>query len=475
MKKLVRPLRGAHALGLAAATLTLAGCASFSPDGGFDKVAALTRERTGQSVAWQRSPAEAGAAQARVAELLGQPLSAETAVELALLNNRGLQASFAELGIAEASLVRAGRLADPSFTFGRVAGGGITEIDRSLMFNVLGLLTMPVARQVEQRRFEQAQYQAALDAIGIAGETRRAFFAAVAAQQIVAYADQVKEAADASNELGRRMQQAGNFTKLAQMRQQAFQADAAARLNRARQQATAERERLIRLMGLSGAQLAFRLPDRLPELPATPITSNDAEQTAMDRRLDVQMARHDAETTAQVLGLTRATGMVNVLNAGYANKSQTGEARRNGYEIEVELPLFDFGTARSARAEAIYSQSVERAAEIAVNARSEVRESYAAYRSAYDLALHYRDDVVPLSKRISDENLLRYNGMLLGVFELLADAREQVTSVTGYVEALRDHWIAESRLQSALTGRSPGMSVAMPRPSAEAAAADPGH
>ena len=100
-------------------------------------------------------------------------------------------------------------------------------------------------------------------------------------------------------------------------------------------------------------------------------------------------------------------------------------------------------------------QAVNRTAEVAVNARSEVRESYSAYRTAYDLARHYRDEVVPLRKRISDENLLRYNGMLASVFELLADSREQVRSVTAYVEALRDFWTADTDLQTAITGRSP--------------------
>jgi outer membrane protein TolC len=437
----------------AAAALVLGGCASFSPDGGFGKVSDLTKERTGQSASWQRSAEESDTAQARVREILKQPLSAEAAVEVALLNNRGLQASFGELGIAESELVRAGRLANPSFSFGHLAGGGITEIDRSLMFNVLGLLTMPVAQQVEQRRFEQAQYQAAFEAVGLAGETRKAFFAAVASQDLMKYYVQVKDAADASNELARRMVQAGNFNKLAQMRQQSFLADAASQLARARHQAVAERERLVRLLGLSGDQLNFTLIERLPDLPAEPTEPKDAEQTAMDKRLDVQMARRSTEATAKALGLTKTTRFVNVLEAGYANKNQTGEPRRNGYGIQLELPLFDFGSVRAARAEAVYLQSVNRTAEIAVNARSEVRESYSAYRSAYDLAKHYRDEVVPLKKRISDENLLRYNGMLLGVFELLADSREQVMSVTAYVEALRDYWIAQTNLQSALTGR----------------------
>ncbi len=458
----------------AVATLFLAGCASFSQDGGFGTVEQLTKERTGQTPAYQRNAEQADSAKAQVTELLKMPLTPDSAVAIALLSNRDLQVSYAELGIAESDLVRAGRLANPSFSFGRLSGSGIVEIERAVMFDVLGLLTIPLARQVEQRRFEQSQLQAAFETVGVASEARKAFFEAVTAQQLVGYFEQVKEAADASNELARRMALAGNFSKLAQMREQSFYSDATAQLARAQHQALAARERLTRVLALSGNQLGFVLPERLPDLPAAPADARDAEQTAMDKRLDVLLAKRSTESTAKSLGLTRATRVINVLHAGYQNKSETGEQRSNGYEIELELPLFDFGSTRVARAEAMYMQSVNRTAQVAVNARSEVRESYSAYRTAYDLARHYRDEVVPLRKRISDENLLRYNGMLASVFELLADSRDQIASVTGAVEALRDYWIAETNLQSALTGRSPG-STPSRSPSAAAASAQPAH
>lgn len=460
---------------IAAASLLLAGCASFSPDGGFGKVSQLTQERTGQGVSLQRSPEDAQTARNRVAELLQVALTADAAVEVALLNNRGLQAMFGDLGIAESELVRAGRLKNPSLSFGRMSGGGGVEIERTVLFDILGLLTMPMAKEVGQQRFEQAQYQAAYDAVSLAGDVRRAYFDAVAAQQLAKFYEQVKETADVSNELAKRMLQAGNFNKLAQMREQAFYADATAQLARAQHQAAAQREKLIRLLGLYGEQLNFRLPQRLPELPKQVLEPQNAEQTAMDKRLDVQMAKRAAEATAKSLHLTNATRMVNVLDVAYKNKSESGAPRANGYEIELELPLFDFGSTRAARAQATYMQAVNRTAEVAVNARSEVREAYSAYRTAYDLAQHYRDEVVPLRKRISEENLLRYNGMLIGVFELLTDAREQVAGVTGYVQALRDFWVAETNLQTALTARSPAAgSVSQPAAAAGSATA-PGH
>ena len=439
-------------LAVAIAALILTGCATFSKDGGLDSVSTLTKERTGQTVQREKSLDDAKATQSAVDQLLTKPLTPDSAVQVALANNKGLQAAFAELGVAEASLVQAGRLRNPGYSFGRLRGGNDYEIDRSIMFDFVSLLTMPVRSNIEGRRFEQAKLQAASQAVLLAAETRKAYFTAVAAQQSAQYAEQVATAAEASAELAQRLAKVGNFSKLDQAREQVFHADAITQLARARHNATAAREQLTRLLGLWGVNTAFKLPERLPDLPKAPNQVTNIETQAMSQRLDVQMARRDAEATASSLGLTRATGFVNVFDAGYVNKSQSGLPRENGYEISLELPIFDWGGARVARAEATYMQAVYRTADAAVRARSEVRESYSAYRTTYDVAKHYRDEVVPLRKRISDEVMLRYNGMLASVFELLTDARDQVSSVNTAIEAQRDFWVAETDLQAAING-----------------------
>jgi outer membrane protein TolC len=274
--------------------------------------------------------------------------------------------------------------------------------------------------------------------------------------------EQVRAAAEASAELARRMAAAGNFSKLDQAREQVFYAESTAHLARVRQIALVERERLTRLMGLWGEDVAFRLPERLPDLPKAAREVADLESQALGQRLDVQGAVKEAENIAASLGLVKATGFINVIEAGYQRNSETRRPRQTGYEIELRLPIFDWGTARVARAEHIYMQAVNRAADLAVRARSEVREAYAAYFTSFELAKHYREEIVPLRKRISEENLLRYNGMLISVFELLTDARQQVISVNAYIDALRDFWISDSTLQLAMTGTSPG-AVGVPR------------
>ena len=444
---------------IALAGLLLSGCATFSKDGGLDDVSALTRERTGQPVQRQAPADDAKSLRPAIAALLATPLTPDAAVRIALANNQGLQAALAELGVAEANLVQAGRLRNPGFTFGRLRGGEDVEIDRGIMFDLVGLLTLPLRSQIESRRFERAKLQAAAQAVQLAADTRKAYFTAVAAQQSMTYAGQVAASAEAGAQLAQRMQQVGNWSRLDQARQQAFHADATAQLARARHRATAARERLTRLLGLWGADIGYQLPERLPDLPQAPDEATGIESRSMAQRLDVRMAARNAEATASALGLSRATGFINVFDAGYTNRSETGKPRANGYEIALELPIFDWGGARTARAEASYMQAVYRTADIAIRARSEVREAYSAYRTSHDIARHYRDEVVPLRKRISEEVLLRYNGMLASVFELLADARDQAASVNAAIDAQRDFWIAETSLQAAINGAGGGSAI----------------
>jgi outer membrane protein TolC len=459
--------------GLAAA-FVLGGCAGFSPDGGFGSIEQTAKVRLGKDVSWARSDADRRLLAERVSELIARPLTADDAVQIALLNNRGLQASFAELGIAEAELVQAGRLPNPGFSFARLRRGDEVELERGFHFNLARLIAMPMIRQVESRRFERIQGETATAVLALAAETRKAYYNALAAEETLRYRLQVQQTAEASAELARRMQQVGNFNKLQRAREQAFYADAALNLARAEQARRATRERLIRLLGLWGEQTAFRLPERLPDLPAAAEDRPDVERVAMARRLDVQGAKRMAEQTANNLGLTKTTRFINVLELGVVRNGSNEAPTQRGWEIGVELPLFDWGGARVARAEAVYLQAVDRAAEIAVNARSEVREAYGAYRSAYDIAVHQRDELVPLRQLIAEENVLRYNGMLIGVFELLADARLQIASVNAYIESLRDFWIAQADLEMALIGK-PSLAAAAGPAMVAADAAGAGH
>lgn len=442
-------------------TLMLGGCASISPDAGFSSIEKITRERIGKDLSWQasdRTAKDLSVTTQRIQELLGAPLTADAAVQIALFGNQGLQADFDQLGIAQAELVQAGRLTNPGLSFSRLRRGTEIELESGLHFNLLRLLTLPYTNQIEQGRFQRSKNEVALKVFELASETRKAYYVAVAAEQTVLYMQQVRKAAETGAELARRMGKAGNFNKLQQAREQAFYADAVLTQTRAEQAHTRAREKLTRLLGLAETT-AFSLPSRLPDLPTMPDSVAMVEQLAIEQRLDVQAARLGTEQLAQNLGLSKATRLVNVLELGVVHNRSNQNSTQRGYEISLELPIFDWGEAKTAKAEALYRQALHRTAEIAMNARSEVRQAYQMAQSSHRLAVHYRDEILPLKKMISEENLLRYNGMFIGVFDLLADARAQILSVNGAIEASRDFWLAQADLEMSLIGK-PTMNAA---------------
>jgi outer membrane protein TolC len=387
---------------------------------------------------------------------LRHALSAEDAVQIALLNNRALQASFEELGISEADLVQSGRLPNPRFTLRHASAAAQYDIEETLSFNVLSLFTAPYAHEIEKRRFAQVQSAVVIAVVHLANDTRQAFFAAVAARESVHYLEQVKTAAEAGAELARRMLDAGNWSLVDQAREQSFYADAAQRLTHARLVEDFTREKLLRLMGLPGGEAIFQLAERLPELPQSIENLPDVEQAILQNRIDLRLMRMQADELAHSLGLTKVNRFVNVLDMGptrvlQGTKSQPYE---RGYVVSLEIPMFDSGGPRVRRAEAIYSRAVDRFAQAAIDARSQIREAYAAYRATFDIAKQQRDEVVPARKVVAEQNLLRYNASLISVFDLLTDARGRIASVDDYIQSVRDFWMAKSELDTALLGNS---------------------
>ncbi|MCZ8075713.1 MAG: TolC family protein [Paucibacter sp.] len=455
----MRPPRFSAGLLLAAAA-ALSGCASLDPEAAYAPLRELALQQSGQSLQLTRAAADQARVDAQVEALLAAPLTMDAAVQLALLNNRALQASLQELGLGEAERAQAGRLANPGFSIARLRRGDERERELGLGLNLGQLLALPQVREIEARRLRALQQRTGLALLALAADTRRAWVSAVAAEQTLRYQRDVLEAAEAGAELGRRMVGAGNWNRLQLAREQGFAAEAALALARAEQQRLQQRERLARLLGLWGEPLArLRLPTQLPDLPPGLPERAGLEQQALAQRLDVQAARAQTEATARSLGLSRISHFINALELGVMRNSSNEAPLQTGAELRFEIPLFDWGEARQAHAEALYLQSVHQAAHTAIQARSEVREAELLWRSSYDIARHHRDELLPIARRISEENLLRYNGMFISVFELLADTRAQIAAVNAALAAQRDFWLAQAALDQALLGPSSAVAV----------------
>jgi outer membrane protein TolC len=432
--------------------LSLSGCASFSSDGGIGDVRKSTEQRIKQEVVWSKTAQEQKQSADRVNALLNNSLDVDDAVQIALLNNKGLQASLYDLGISEADVVQAGRLPNPKFSMLYARNNGDYKIEQALTFNIFSLLTMPTVLAIERKNFEKTKQKVALDVLKLAYQTRIAYFNAVAARQHVHYSQQVKESAQASAELAKRMVKAGNWSTLEQAQEQRYYAQAVQEAIESSQQQISKLEILSRLLGVAPDMI--KLQDRLPVLPESTAELKTIEATAFEQRLDLQATRQETNQLAKQLGLTKTTRLINVLEVGPARvlEGKRGDAYKKGVDISFELPLFDWGSAKVAHAEATYMQAVNRSAQLAFNAQSEIREAHQRYLNSYEIAKQYRDEIVPLSKKVSDENLLRYNGMLISPFTLFADARAQVVSVNAYITQLNEFWLAETALNMSLIG-----------------------
>lgn len=451
--------------------LALGGCASFTDDRGMSAVQGLAGEPLGKDVIAIRSPEEDAAARSIVDQLLAKRLSADDAVQIALINNRDLQAAYNQLGISEAQRVQASLPPNPTFSLERIAGAGSVELEARAIASILSLMTLPLRAQIASDRFRQAQLDAAGATLRIATETRRTYYRALTAKVLVDFLIQSQSAAQSAAELSKQLGESGTMTKLDQARNQVFFAELTAQLAQARGLVSTERERLIRLMGLWGPRIDFKLPVNLPRMPGKPAIQPHIEREAVARRFDLQILRIDVQLLSRSLDLTNATRMVSILELSGIKKNVKagGETERErGFELELQIPIFDLGTARVRQAEEIYMQSVNRLTAKAINVRSEAREAYGTYRVAYDIARHYQREVLPLRKIISDETLLRYNAMQIDVFPLLVEARQRIAATTSAIEAERAFWLAATNLgasvlgggAAAAEGSAPGASVA---------------
>ncbi|MEO6380927.1 MAG: TolC family protein [Nitrobacter sp.] len=441
-------------------SLLLSGCATFSPDGGMTAVADIAGNTIKKDVIAIRSVDDAQRADDSVKRLLHRTLTVETAVQVALLNNRGLQASYNELALAEADRVQESLPPNPTFSVSRISGNGATEIERQVVGDILALAALPFRSEIAKQRFRQAQLRAALETLRLASDVRRSYYRAVAANELVGFLIDTKSTAEATAKLASKLGETGSLNKLDQAREQVFYAETTADLASTRQEATSSREALARLLGLWDGDLNFKLPRHLPALPPRPRTLPRIEVDAVEHRIDLQVARIELDALAKSLNLTEASRFVTMLDiAGIDRKTRDPEGapfRERGFDIQFQIPIFDGGEVRVRQAAEIYNLAFNRLNEKAVNVRSEARDAYRVYRSTYEIAGQYQREVLPLRKIITEEMQLRFSSMQVDVFALLTEARQRSASLRAAIEAKRAFWFAQSDLQTAVNGGGSG-------------------
>ena len=439
----------AKVAGVSLVLLVLSGCATVPQDAGMSNVQQIVDDTMGiDSKALALDPDNALTID-QVNTLLLEPLDLTDAELIAIQTNPLIRTSILQVGIAEADYAQAGRMENPGFSYEWFSGEAYAS---TLLFDIGGVLLMPLKRDVEARRLERARYEAAGSVLNHLAETRRAWINAVSEKQRTRLMERILESAEVGNNLTRQMSALGHSGVIDAAESEIFVSELRTALARQRLAEGTSREVLVKQLGLWGSQArALTVPTELPKLPESLPEIYSVEGEAIRNRIDVQIAKANLESMAKSLKLTQTNPFLTAVEFGRVLEKEEGE-RERGYELELRIPIFDAGGVQNKKARFLLEQAQAQAEAIAISAASNARSALTIYQSNWEIAKHTEDSLLPIRKRISQEQLLMYNGMLISVFELLDDLRTATEVEVAYLNSVRDFWLAETNLQQALTG-----------------------
>ena len=445
---------------LSASLLAVAGCAS--PPASFDRVQSTIAERTGNKVQWSRGGAEDAQIEDTVRSLLRHELTAETAVQIALLNNRDLQARFDEIGIAQADLIQAGLLSNPnfsaSFRFPDRSPSG-TNIEYSVAQNFLELLLIPLRKRIAAQQLAATETRVTDEVLQLAAEVKIAFYTAQARQQLFERLQVISQTNETALEFTQRLHDAGNVSDLELANQQGSYEQSRLELSQIELQVRRDRERLNRLLGLWGNNTDWKMGDHLPELPGREVSLQNLESRAIAQRLDLRAQQMQLDLIGQALALRTKTRYVPAeVRLGVDTERETEDQRVTGPTLDLELPIFNQGQGEIAKLTAEYRQGQRKLESLAINIRSEVREARDQLMAARDLTSRIGKHLLPTQQQALNLTLQQYNYMLKGAYDLLLAKQNEVAAERSYIEAWRDYWIARAELERAVGGSLSGKS-----------------
>ena len=435
--------------------MTLPAASAREKEETFQGVQQSVQERTGKTVRWEEDQAAHQQALQDVRQLLRKPLTVETAVQIALLNNRSLQATFEEIGLSAADLIEAATIPNPkidlAIRFPDKPPSG-TYIDYSAALDFLSIVMIPLKKRVAKDQLEAVALRVADETLELVSQVKGAFYSLQASQQLMKRFQLIADTSAASLDLAQRQHEAGNITDLAMAQQQASYSRSRLDVAITEAEIRQNREKLDRLLGLWGADTGWQIAGELPEVPSSEVPIRSLERLAISQRLDLQAGYLHFTSQAKNLGLTKAFRLLGALDFGIESERETDSQTRTGPTFAIELPIFNQGQARIARGEAALRQSQDRFEALAVDIRSQIRELRDELTSKREIARFYKDELLPGQRRILNESLINYNAMAIGNFELFTTKAEEARTEREYIEAVRDYWMTRAELERAVGG-----------------------
>lgn len=439
--------------------LALAGCTTLSPDGPFAQVGDTVQLRLGKQISWDAGQYDDPVVHTTIGKLLSRPLTADRAVQIALLNNRELQAVYADIGIAQANLVQTELWKNPVLD-GSVdfpLAGGSPDYNFGIALKLIDILYIPLRRSVAESQLEETKIQVTAQVMRVAGQTYLAFIDYLGERQRVAVLTEALKSAAAVVESAKALRQPGNISDYDFEAEVAQQVQVAAELARAQIDAAQARERVNQLLGLTGSQTQWHSADRLPRLAGKDPSTADVERKAIEASLDLAAARQRIFTMGRKYHVVDITSLLPQLDAGGDVARTLGE-NEAGPTFTVELPLFDWGQARREAARMEILRARDEFTALAIRIRSAARLGRARLLSARQTALYYTNTVLPQTQRVLESGQRQYNVMQLGVFQLLQARDRQIRTSLEYVASLTTYWKERAALAQILAGKLPDQS-----------------
>jgi outer membrane protein, heavy metal efflux system len=435
------------ALGL----LLLGGCATVQKEKGHSELASTVEQRMGLKTGWNNGTPDDAEVAKRRRDALADGLTAREAAELALLGNPRLTALYEDLGVSQADMVQAGLLKNPSL--GMVLGlpilGGHVELSFSLVQEFIDLFTRPLKVKVAKEQFAAEVQRVTHAALETVAEARQSYLAVQAAERELEVRGEIETLARATAEVAERQRRAGNINALTHASELASWEESRLQLAEAQLHLAEKREALNRALGLWGQDTAWTLAEKLPVLASAPALDG-LEEKAMRQRMDLGAAKRQVELFSEALALAKGTRFIGRLEVGAEVHQHPGGFETGGPTLSIDLPIFDQRQALIARLEAQARQAQHQADGLAVEIRSMVREGTQRLTMLRRRAEHYRDVLLPLRAKVTEQTQLAYNAMQVGPQVLFAARREEGEAALGYLEALRAAHAAQVELELAV-------------------------
>ncbi len=427
---------------------TVSGCASVSDQKELRDVQSQIEQRTQKKLDWDLGSNDEETVQEKIQSVLQSPLTADTAVEIALINSPSLQAEFEELGIHKADLVQAGLLKNPSVSgfFRKPSDDGKTNTEFEVKQDVLSLLTLPLRKEMSNAQLLQAQYAATEAVLHLDSDVKNAYYTLQAAQQMRVMQKKIVKAEEAALELAQRQFDAGNVNDLVVTSDQIALNRAQMDLSQMDVEVIEAQENLGRLMGLSNQPESWNIEDNLPSISKEEPSLEILESKATSQNVDLLMARQEVKVREKALNVSRVNGLPEIA-AGFNTEKESNGNRLEGPVFEVEVPIFDQKQTTVARSKAQLRQSQERLKAKEDEIQSQVRLKYNSLLVTKNRVETYLKSVLPLHAKFIHSLQKHYNYMLVGVYDLLNAKKEEIESYHKFVESLKDYWLLRSELE----------------------------